>query len=238
METEVRENQGDTSVLYITPSCKITGMLTLEKAREFEVGLFEDISFQTYVNIVGVTSTYNSDYVILAREKKDSIYFIEPFTGNSLLDKDRPGTRCTHGTTNPYFIGTNAALKPASVEDIGGIFPDDEALEEYKKLFKEFCRETSGAREEYIKILKEQRERAEMYEISNQSSIKEGNVARGAEIVRDLNEHAAKIGEIVKRFPGLANYTSQVYVTTRNGESEPETGSNIKLLRRKLHRFY
>ncbi|MBR3209555.1 MAG: hypothetical protein IKF82_04730 [Bacilli bacterium] len=236
METEVRENQGNTSLLYIAPSRKITGMLTLEKAREFEVGLFEDISFQTYVNIVGVTSTYNSDYVILAREKKDSIYFIEPFTGNSLLDKDRPGTRCTHGTTDPYFIGTNAALKPASVENIGGIFPDDEAIEEYKKLFKEFCRETYRAREEYIKILKEQRERAEMYEISNQSSIKEGNGARGAEIVRGLNEHAAKIGEIVKRFLGLDNYTSQVYVTTRNGESEPETGS--KIIEKKIHRFY
>ena len=236
---EIREKKVDSSIiLLIAPSTKITGMLTLEKAEKFNVGLFEDISFCTYAGIIGLKSSYNMAYVILARDNEGQ-QLSDPFTSNGLFIAKEPGKRNTHGTPELYFVGTDKDLKPAGIEDIGEIFPDDESLKEYKKLFESFCRETNAARREYIDIVERQREIAELYGVSNTPLIASGNRDRGEEIIRDLNIHSAKVGEILKRFPGMEHYVSPVYVAPGSGLTSPKQNAQdkTKVIVRDTHIF-
>lgn len=192
------------SQLLITPSAKIQGLLTIEKAKKYEVGLFEGITFQTFCAFENKSSNYNLNYVILAKTNSWITPYTEPFTGNFLYESENNVKRGLNAHSKLTFAGNDYYLKELTLKKLGQIFPDELSLNEYIYLFNSFNEENFLAFEEYKEYSKNETQKINNYIVSHQndkslSKDKKILEARGTEVFNSLVSQNVRVNEILKR---------------------------------------
>ena len=196
--------------LLITSSEKIEGMLTLEKANKYKIGLFETINFKTYCALNDKLSNYYSNYVILIKTGKWLFPYKEPFTNQSIFETDSRIVRGLSNNIDLTYTGNETNLQVLTQSKLGQLFPNEKALEEYKSLLKSFAEENKKAFYETKTIYNDEEHQITRltseitpYSIPNQS--------RGKEIFEELTMHNEKSNEIYTRLcEPLDETTTQV----------------------------
>lgn len=180
--------------LLTAPSTKIRGLLTLEKAKKYNIGIFEHIDFRTYCALKGKTTSYDSDYVILTKTNQWVFPYDEPFTHQIIIDTDKRQLRGSLYSENLIYAGSDFYLKPLTKEKLGQIFPDQESIEEYKKLIKSFAQENYNAYYETKNKIQEEKLIVDRL-IPSTKMPNELNEERGKEVLEYLNSMQERINE-------------------------------------------
>lgn len=191
--------------LLITKSENIEGLLTLESANKYKVGLIESINFKTFCALNNQTSNYDNNYVILTKTR--SFTYEEPFTYESIFETDE---KIIRGGTYYYdivYTGSKSDLEKLTLSKLGQIFPDDESLDEYMVLFKKFSKQNNQAFDE-IKKINEESQKYPSKTIKNNP-----NSERGMAIYKGLIRQTNKIDKMLLKL--FENYPKKIYTIKR-----------------------
>lgn len=181
--------------LLIAPSEKIEGLLTLEKANKYKIGLFETIDFKTYCALNNKSSNYNINYVVLVKTGKWLFPYLEPFTSQNITEVSNRIVRGKSNYIDLLYTGNETNLHELSISKLSQIFPNEKALEEYKSLLTSFAEENKSAFYEIKKIqeAQAQQKRKINYELSSYN-IPDKSI--GKSIFEKLSIHNKKSNEI------------------------------------------
>ena len=180
--------------LLIVSSEKLEGMLTLEKAKKYKIGLFETINFKTYCALNDKLSNYYSNYVILVKTGNWLFPYKEPFTNQSIVETDSRIVRGLSNYIDLIYTGNETNLQELTQSKLGQLFPNKKTLEEYKLLLTSFAEENKKAFQEIKEIIEEENQKLNM--ISEITSYNTPNKPKGKEIFEDLSIHNEKSNEI------------------------------------------
>ena len=184
--------------LLIVSSEKLEGMLTLEKAKKYKIGLFETINFKTYCALNDKLSNYYSNYVILVKTGNWLFPYKEPFTNQSIVETDSRIVRGLSNYIDLIYTGNETNLQELTQSKLGQLFPNEKSLEEYKSLLISFDEENIKSFHE-IKDIQEAEEQQKLNMISETTSYTTPNKSRGIDIFEELSMHNEKANEIYAR---------------------------------------
>lgn len=179
--------------LLITKSENIEGLLTIDSANKYKVGLIESINFKTFCALNNQTSNYDNNYVILSIIKNWLAPYVEPFTNESITGTDRRIIRGSGNYINLVYTGNDWDIKELTLSILGQIFPDEKSLDEYKTLLGKFAKENKKAFHEIEQIKKE------IHNYPSKKIENTPNSERGMEIYKQLIKNTENVDKILTR---------------------------------------
>jgi len=179
--------------LLITRSEKIEGLLTLESANKYKVGLIESINFKTYCALNNQSSNYGNDFFVLSKTESWLNPYIEPFTNETITITDRRIIRGSGNFIDLVYTGNDCTIKELTLNVLGQIFPDEESLEEYKALIRKFAEENKQAFYE-VETIKEKGKKYQNKKVNSKP-----NSERGMEVYESLIKQSERVDKILMR---------------------------------------
>lgn len=192
--------------IIVVPSEKIEGLLTLEKAKKYQIGLFDTINFKTYCTLNGVSSNYNYEYIILTKTDDMMITYEEPFTKNTIIEIDKKVIRGYNNQINLVYTGNAYHIKYLST--LNKIFPDKESLEEYISLIKFFHEENEKAYREVQNIRIKENQNLEKNKVKIKQAQPTNNISETK--LQELNDRELRIKPILERMG--SDYIPKKYI--------------------------